>query len=80
MYKITTQDGLAKFICEDRGLDLDIWPVGNQGKFRIAIYKQNELVVIRKLEYNYEQKQYALYETYRALAKKIIDGERAKAI
>lgn len=72
-YKVTKYDILAKFIADDSFVTCETVPT-EDGKFKVAILKNGEITSIRNTEYNYDEQDYALYETYRAISKKILNG------
>lgn len=71
-YNVTGNDYLARMICTERGFTCEAMPLGN-GKFQIGIYKKDELKLVRKLVWNYNEEQYAVHEAYRSLVNKIKD-------
>jgi len=73
-YKITTNDSLAKSICFKNGISCETVPSGDNGVFRVAIHKNDELIKIREIEFEYNKRQYALYESYRALSQIILNN------
>ncbi len=74
-YEVTKHDILAKFICFDRGIVCEAVPSGENGVFKVGIHKNDELIKIRDVEFQYDEQDYAIYESYRALSQILLqDG------
>lgn len=74
-YKLTNADVKAKFICLDVGITCEPIPTKN-GKFRVGVHKHGELIKIRDAEFEYDEQDYALHESYRALSQIINNGSQ----
>ncbi len=76
-YKTTADDYNAKYFCNEKGLTCEPLPFGDNGAFKIGIFKDDKLVKVREAIWDYKERQYATYETYRSLANKIFkDGNK----
>ena len=74
-YKLTKEDVLAKGFCEARGIFCDYYVCNDPSKIRVWVDMPNGTDFLRKKEYDFNQANYAVHESYRAISAKIFQNE-----
>lgn len=77
-YKIKQVDHEARDLCLSLGYEFECIPCGGKGRFKIGLLKNGEWIHTRERLWEYEEQDYALYESYRAMAVKILNTYGSK--